>query len=274
MGGVLPTVYQAIAGYARNVVPGQEVVNYLPFGEELLIDEWADDPYILLQAINNYPRTASSSNAEEAQLVALEALAGQPGAKAILILTDAESGSFDRAAELWSTFATTRPRVFAVHLAASSIPNTTQNWMQDWAAVNHGHYAYVYTQGDIDVAFDRAAASLRRPAMYAVSVEGTAPPPTPTPEPTSTPSRRRRRYRPARPNPRRLRCRPALPSPRRLPPRPRQPNRRPPLRPPRPPYRRQRRRRPRPNPARSVSSPRSERPASNPRPWRATSRSP
>ena len=187
MGSVLPTVYQAIAGYARDVIPGQEVVNYLPFGEELLIDGWADDPYVLLQAINNYPRTASSSNAEEAQLVALEALAGQPGAKAILILTDAESGSFDRTAELWSMFAGTRPRIFAVHLAASSEPNSTQNWMQDWAAVNHGHYAYVYTQGDVDVAFERAAASLRRPAIYGVSVEGTAPPPTPTPEPTSTP---------------------------------------------------------------------------------------
>ena len=187
MGAVLPTIYQAIAGYARDVVSGQEVVNYLPFGEELLIDGWADDPYILLQAINNYPRTASSSNAEQAQLVALEALAGQPGAKAILILTDAETGSFERSADLWATFTGTRPRVFAVHLAASSEPNTTQNRMQDWAAVNHGHYAYAYSQGDIDVAFEHAAASLRRPAMYAISVEGSAPPATPTPVPTSTP---------------------------------------------------------------------------------------
>jgi hypothetical protein len=187
MGAVLPTVYQAIAGYARDVAPGQEVVNYLPFGEDLLIDEWADDPYVLLQAINNYPRTANSSNAEEAQLAALETLAGQPGAKAILVLTDAETGSFDLGSELWATFTGTRPRVFAVHLAASSQPNTTQNWMQDWAAVNHGHYAYVYGQGDVDVAFERAAANLRRPAMYAVSVEGIAPPAIPTPVPTSTP---------------------------------------------------------------------------------------
>ena len=149
--------------------------------------------------------------------MALEALAGQPGARAILILTDAETGSFDRAAELWATFAGTRPRVFAVHLAASVYPNATQNWMQDWAAVNRGHYAYVYTQGDIDVAFDRAAASLRRPAIYAVSVEGTAPPPTPTPEPTSTPT----------PSP--------TPAPAHSHPSADSPNRRPPPLPPRPP---------------------------------------
>jgi hypothetical protein len=44
--------------------------------------------------------------------------------------------------------------------------------MEDWAAVNGGHYAYVHSRDDMDVAFDRASTWLRRPSAYTVRFAG------------------------------------------------------------------------------------------------------
>jgi hypothetical protein len=169
------------------VLPGRESVNILPFGEQLLLDTWSDDPYFLQNTIANYPRTSMSSDAEGAIVTSNEALATRSGNRAIILITDAEnSPTVDSMTKLWPGLATTAPRIFAVNIAGSEYPPHGQDLMQDWSMVNSGQYVYVRNQGEMDIAFDRAATELRRPSIYTISAETAAPQPTPTPMPSPT----------------------------------------------------------------------------------------
>jgi hypothetical protein len=189
IGPLETAVYQALIRFAGDVLPGHEYVNVIPFGEQLLMDDWSDDPYYLQGVIAAYPRTATSSDAEGALVVANEALAERPGTRAVFLISDAENDpSFETMAELWPGLATAAPRVFAVQIAGGGASGGhPQDLMQDWALVNSGRYGYVRTQGELDIAFDRAATELRRPAIYTIGVETAPLAPTPTPAPTATP---------------------------------------------------------------------------------------
>jgi hypothetical protein len=183
-----PTVYQGLARFAGDVLPGREAVNILPFGETLLLDEWVDEPYFLQGTIANYPRTSISSDAEAAIVIANDALAPREGNRAVILITDAENTpSPETMAALWPGLAGTAPRIFAVQIAGSDDPAHGQDLMEDWSAVNHGQYVYVRDQGEMDIAFDRAATELRRPSLYTIQAQTSAPQPTPTPAPTPTP---------------------------------------------------------------------------------------
>ena len=208
IGALEPAVYQGLARFASDVLPGRESVNILPFGEQLLLDTWSDDPYFLQSTIANYPRTSMSSDAEGAIVTANEALATRSGNRAIILITDAEnSPTVDSMTKLWPGLATAAPRIFAVNIAGSEYPPHGQDLMQDWSMVNSGQYVYVRDQGEMDIAFDRAATELRRPSIYTIIAlpNGRTPadpqptatptlptpePATPTPEPTRHPGRR------------------------------------------------------------------------------------
>ena len=191
IGALEPAVYQGLTRFAGDVLPGREAVNILPFGERLLLDEWVDDPYFLQSTIINYPRTSVSSDAEGAIVEANAGLIEREGNRAIILITDAENGPIPES--LWSGLESTAPRIFAVHISGTQGSPVGQDLLQDWSMVNSGNYVYVRSQGEMDVAFSRAATELRRPSIYSISYQ-TAPPepsptpaPTPTPEPTATP---------------------------------------------------------------------------------------
>ncbi|MDQ3544863.1 MAG: VWA domain-containing protein, partial [Actinomycetota bacterium] len=183
IGPYTPAVLQGLVRYSGDVEQGQESVNIVPFGAEMLLDEWTDEPYLLQAAITNYPQSASSSDAEGALVMSMDELASQPGVKAVVLITDAQNASNP---DLWSRLGAVQPRIFAVHLAGGT--PLDQDLMEDWAAVNNGLYTYVHNQGEIDVAFDRAATILRRPSVYSLHVEATEPPPPPTTTTTSSTS--------------------------------------------------------------------------------------
>ncbi len=188
IGTLEPTVYQGLTRFAGDVLPGREAVNILPFGETLLLDDWVDEPYLLQGTIANYPRTSTSSDAEGALVIANDALAARSGNRAIILITDAENNpSAETMTSLWPGFAATAPRVFGVGIAGNEAPAHAQDLLQDWSAVNSGQYVYVRDQGEMDIAFDRAATELRRPSIYTIAAETSAPQPTPTPQPTATP---------------------------------------------------------------------------------------
>ena len=196
LGPYITFVFQAVGTFAGDVVAGQEAVNFLPFGADFLLKTWGDQPYALQGVINDFPRNTTDSSAERALLAAMGELSGRPGVKAIIVITDADTSSYDQSAKLWQEFAEVGPRVYAVHVASNDMKS--QQLMQDWASVNAGVYSYVRTAGEMDVAFDRAATQLRRPTGYTLTATAAfvAPPPTatatpsltatPTPEPTET----------------------------------------------------------------------------------------
>ena len=156
-------------------------MSIIPFDEKPLLPDWSDQTYPLQDAVEGYVGGLSSS-AETGLLDSMTALSGRPGARAILIETDADTGSFERSTELWKQLAAIRPLIFSIQVGASESAPESGHLMQDWAASSGGFYQYAGTHGEMDRAFDRMATWLRRPADYTLSFTTSAkqlPPPTP-----------------------------------------------------------------------------------------------
>ncbi|GMQ88024.1 MAG: hypothetical protein BMS9Abin08_1242 [Gammaproteobacteria bacterium] len=171
VGAYLPVIYNSLIAYAEDLVPGRDAANLIPFGRGLLLRDWYGEPYILQTVLNDYPRKESSSEAEKTLHTATRALAPRAGTKAIIMVTDAAT---DRYAAAWDEFEQVQPRIFGLGVgsqgAFSRNPAREQDLMQDWSRVNGGHYAYLLSEGDLEIAFDRAATMLRRPAGYTLKV--------------------------------------------------------------------------------------------------------
>ena len=182
MGNYLPFVYQALRAYTGGVVKGDEEVKVQPFEEQTLLPDWSDDAYLLQDAVDRYVVAGGSSSAETALIDASKQLAGREGARAILLVTDAETSSYQRVQELWASLGSIRPIVFSVHVGSDSTPDESRHFMQDWSAAGGGFYQYVVSHGEMDQAFARMATWLRRPAAYTLDVSTSdvqLPPPPP-----------------------------------------------------------------------------------------------
>lgn len=178
------TIYNAVLNYVAGVTPGREVVNLLPFGGKFLLPVWGEDPTVLQQALTDYDRADASSNVEESLLKATQELAFRDGAKAVVLITDAESEGYPLTEKLWAALEAVRPRVFTLNVMSNvtlgDAPASPQDIMQNYAAVNGGYYDTLRTKGDLDVVFARAAAWLRRPAGYSfTAATAKLPPPGP-----------------------------------------------------------------------------------------------
>ena len=138
----------------------------IPFEEKPLLDTWSDQRYELQNAIDRRVGGGGSSSAEAALIEAMTQLSAREGARAILLVTDAETSSYPSSTEMWRALAAVRPLVFAVHIGGSGEPYVSTAYMQDWAVSGGGVYRYAGTHGEMDRAFDRLATWLRRPAGY------------------------------------------------------------------------------------------------------------
>jgi hypothetical protein len=172
VGAFLPVIYSAMSTYAEGLVPGRDAANLMPFGSGLLLRDWYGEPYLLQKILNEYPRDESSSAAERTLARASNALGNRAGAKAIVLITDAATTRHDA---VWDAFDRVRPRIMALGLdstgAFGRYPRREQDLMQDWARVNGGHYGHLRSEGEMEVAFDRAAALLREPAPYLLTIQ-------------------------------------------------------------------------------------------------------
>jgi hypothetical protein len=164
----LSTVYNALTAFADDVVRGREAVNLIPFGRGPLLQDWYGEPYVLKTVLNDYLRGESSSEAERTLYVASRALAPLPGTKAIVVITDAVT---NRYAKVWDAFKSVQPRIFAIGVGGNLDPRPQQRRFEDWRDVNAGHYAHMAYDGEMEVAFDRAATLLRRPAEYRLTAQ-------------------------------------------------------------------------------------------------------
>jgi Mg-chelatase subunit ChlD len=169
MSAFLDTVVEGIRSFAADVRPGRETVMITPFEQAPLLPGWEDDAYLLQDAVNRYPFDGSSSGAEVGLLDASQRLAEREGGRAVLLVTDAETSTFPRTAELWQELARVRPIIYAVHVGAQTEPVASRELMQEWAASGGGTYVYPTTHGEMDRSFDRMATQLRRPADYRLS---------------------------------------------------------------------------------------------------------
>lgn len=174
VGPYLPAIYNSLLAYAEDLAPGRDAANFLPFGSARpLLRDWYGEPYIAQTVLNDYRREENSSEAEKTLHHAAKALAPRAGTKAIVMVTDAATTRYE---VVWDTFAEVRPRIFGLGVSSEGAfgrePAHEQDLMQDWSRVNGGHYAQLLNEGEMEVAFDRVATLLRRPAPYTLSVSG------------------------------------------------------------------------------------------------------
>jgi hypothetical protein len=168
LGADLPFITEAIRTYAGGIVPGQESLKVLPFEERSLLQQWSDQPWEIENAINSVFQNSGSSGAEASMLAADGELGSQAGDRAMLVLTDGETTTYNATTQLWQNLDQVRPHVFTVQVGGSGLPGRSTELMQDWAMAWGGDYQYAISHDDVDEAFARMATWLRRPAAYTV----------------------------------------------------------------------------------------------------------
>jgi Mg-chelatase subunit ChlD len=185
VGPFVPIMTSALRSYLGGIVPGEEALQLFDLEGPPLPEEFSDDPWLILNALDAHAGSITGSSSAESGLIdGLDALAPRPGTRAIFLMTDAETGSFYRQAELWRWLGLVQPRVFTMQVSGASTPRLDERFMQDWSLVGGGAYAMTRYGGDIERAFDRMATWLRRPADYGL-VMTFSPDPPPEPEPGS-----------------------------------------------------------------------------------------
>ncbi|MFV8816683.1 hypothetical protein [Haliea sp. E17] len=158
---MIPRIRNALVAFSSQVVPGREAVNLMPFPHGPLLRDWLGEPYMLQTVLNEFDRGLGSSAAMTTLKKASAELAPRPGTKAIMVITDGETTADGKA---WTELRKARPRVFAVQVAGN------KRWhldvMRDWASIDAGHFNQLRYEGEMEIAFDRAATLMRRPAGY------------------------------------------------------------------------------------------------------------
>ena len=166
----LPVMLNAVDQFTQQVQPDLEVANLMPLNEHgtLLLNEFSSDPAVLNRALRDDENHGGSSAAELNLLGATEALGDRAGAKAVLLLTDGESGADPKiTSDLWHELSKVRPRIFTMAILGSRASNA-EDRMQNWAAAQSGHYSKFNTSEELTHGFQRASCYLRRPAGYSI----------------------------------------------------------------------------------------------------------
>jgi hypothetical protein len=176
----IPIIFNALDVFSSGVTPGREALNFLPFDRAPLLADFSDQKTVLKQALAKDARESTTSGLEATTITALRELAKRRGERALLLITDASTSTGVAHSDMWTLIEQVRPRIFAAHVGNWDDPMREKQLLQDAALAAGGHYASSRSQGELDVAFDRVAAWLRRPASYTLKVEpGEAAPPEP-----------------------------------------------------------------------------------------------
>ena len=176
VGPYLEDVYHGLRAFSSDVTPGKELVLVLPFEEEPLLDTWSDQRYELQNAVDRRIGGSGSSSAETAILEATTQLSAREGARAVLIVTDAETTSYPSSAKWRGGPASgASARVRGAHRRLQH-PDVSTAYVQDWAVSGGGVYRYAGTHGEMDRAFDRLATWLRRVPPATSSAAADRPP--------------------------------------------------------------------------------------------------
>lgn len=176
MGGFLPITYNALATFAAGMDGERESVQLLAYDDptpKWLLPIWTDDTGRVQRTVNEFDRDADSSNSEQALLLATRALAQRDGTRALMLITDAETSGHHLNEKMWGALATAQPRIFTFEVSSGG-SLYSQQLMQDWAAVNGGHYTLAATIGDLEAGYSRASCLLRRPKHYRIEVKSSS----------------------------------------------------------------------------------------------------
>lgn len=164
--------YAALERFAGAIRGDLESVMLLAFDglPNFLLPEWSSDAAEVSRVVNAYDRDDDSSDAQFNLLTASQAIAKRVGVRAIVLITDAESGGYRTTTELWQSLAGSSAQVYSLEIstAGGALP---QDLMQDWASANGGHYVNATSVVELEQGFARADCLIRRAKYVEVSVE-------------------------------------------------------------------------------------------------------
>jgi hypothetical protein len=181
----IPAITEAVRSVAQDASPGREELNLVPFHEPVaipLLKTFSGDPAAIFSALQAYDWKDASSSAEGALLGATEILQNRPGRRGIIFLTDGETHSLGLTPDLWQAMDKTGAQIFTLSVPTKSTGEDawkSRNLMTDWAAASGGFGELVGDQGDVEAAFQRAAAAMRIGSAYALSATAAAGPRAP-----------------------------------------------------------------------------------------------
>ena len=178
MGPYRDITYNALTAFSTGVSAERERVQLLayedpPRGPQWLLPLWTGDAARLQRTVVNYERDHDSSNSESALFKAVQALGQRDGTRALFVITDAETYSYELTTDVWRRIEDVQPRIFTFEVSSGGNLRP-QQLMQGWAAANHGHYSLAASIGDLDNGFNRANCILRRPKHYRLEVQTAA----------------------------------------------------------------------------------------------------
>lgn len=176
MGPYLDITYNVLASFAAAIDGERESVQLLAYDKPSpvwLLPRFSSDREEHQRAVTAFDRSASSSNSEQPIIMAADALAERNGARALLLVTDAETTGTHLATDVWRALERTRLRIFTFEVNSYGSLHS-QQYMQDWALANSGHYALATTIGDLEMGHDRAACLLSAPKHYRVSAKSSS----------------------------------------------------------------------------------------------------
>ncbi len=129
-------IESGLRALAEGMSGDREALRIVPFDNQPLLPDWSSDRYEIADAVNRFRLDESSSAAESNLREAAVDLASREGGRAILLITDAASSSFDETAKLWAALSTSRPQVFTVAVGGEGEAPAIErhHLMADWAA--------------------------------------------------------------------------------------------------------------------------------------------
>lgn len=167
-----PQTYAALERFAGAIRGDLESVMLLAFHTtpRFLLPEWSSDAAEVSRIINAYDRTDDSSDAQLNLLAASNEISKRDGVRAIVLITDAETGGYRTTPDLWDSLTRSGAQVYSLEIStAGRAP--AQDLMQDWASANGGHYVNATGLTELEQGFARADCLIRRAKYVEVSVE-------------------------------------------------------------------------------------------------------
>lgn len=174
VGAFTPMIMAAVREMATGLEAGAQSMNFAPFrggdpeGLQPLLQNFAAAPAEAWGALQAYSGIDTDSDAEAALIVALRALAPEPGRRVVVLIADAAFTS-SRSQAVWSMIDGLKPRIFALRIPSFGDERAARAQaaqMQDWAAATGGFHRLFAAPGDASRAFRDIAQILRRPAPY------------------------------------------------------------------------------------------------------------
>lgn len=164
-------IRRAIVDFSNDMVRSRDAILLKALGREWSSEDWLKDPEIVRRNLLQYLLDGNSA-AEGAITQGAERLIDRQGARAIVIIADADTGPDPN---IFRALSASAARVFVMKVSSAQMwgdPLQSIAVAQQWAAMSGGELVYVKRPQDISTAYARVGARLLGEKAYEISAIG------------------------------------------------------------------------------------------------------